>query len=72
MKPFLPHMSHSKYRSGKQGKAIETGITLLFIDKKKAIPCNFLKTYKVCGRFGESFINFFLMRDYKTKISKFC
>ena len=34
MKPFLPHMSHSKYRSGKQGKAIEEGITSLITDRK--------------------------------------
>ena len=34
MKPFLPHMSHSKFPSGLQGKAIEKGIKLLIMDRK--------------------------------------
>ena len=37
MKPFLPHMSHSKFPSGLQGKAIEKGIKLLIVDRKTLV-----------------------------------
>ena len=46
MKPSAPHMSHSKFPSGVQVKAIETGITLLFIDVKKPILCIFQRPIK--------------------------
>ena len=66
-KPSLPHMSHSKFPSGLQGMPIETGITLLIMDKKTSLMY-FLKTYKVCGRFDEFILNFSWMRGHKTKI----
>ena len=46
MKPFLPHMSHSKFPSGLQGKAIEKGIKLLIMDRRKLVLCIFQRPIK--------------------------